>query len=557
MENKKRNNNFIMQAGILAAAGIITRIIGLLYRSPLTSIIGDEGNGYYSAAYNAYTIILLIASYSIPSAVSKVIAQKLAVKEYKNAHRMFKCALMYIIVVGTIACLAIVFFGQYMVEGEAALKVLRIFIPTIFFSGILGVLRGYFQAHKSMVQTSVSQILEQILNACVSVGAAYFFISSFMGTMEMYENPSTPEEVAFNTNRAVYGAMGSAVGTGAGVLIALIFMALIYLLNKKIIMRRVDHDTHEEVDSYKDIFKTLFAIVTPFILSTAIYNFSTFLNQTVYLKIMTGIKDVVESEAYTQYGIYAGKPIVISNIPIALASAMSSAIIPGISASFIKKEYDETRRSVNLAVKTTMLIAIPCAVGLAVLSKPVTRALFPQLSSLDAASKLLTALAISVVFYSLSTLSNAILQGIGRVNIPVINAAIALVAQTGLIAVLLVTTDLNLYALVIGNITYSGLMCILNNIAVVKYLNNRLEIKRTFLLPLLASAFMGGVAFGVYELLYMVLPINIVCLAVAILFAGIVYFVGVIKFGAVSEEELRSIPKGTKIISLAKKLHLL
>ena len=169
----------------------------------------------------------------------------------------------------------------------------------------------------------------------------------------------------------------------------------------------------------------------------------------------------------------------------------------------------------------------------------------------------MTALSISVVFYSLSTLSNAILQGIGRVNIPVINAAIALVVQTVLIAVLLVTTDLDLYALVIGNVTYSGLMCILNNISVVKHLDNRLEIKRTFLLPLLAAIFMGGVAFGVYELMNMILPINIIDLAVSVLFACAVYFIGVIKFGAMTEEELKSIPKGSKIVSMAKKLHLL
>lgn len=178
LENNKKSN-FLVQAGILAAAGFISRIIGLLYRSPLTAIIGDLGNGYYQAAYNIYTIILLISSYSIPSAISKVIAQKLGVKEYRNAHRIFRCSVWYVLAVGGVASLFLFFGAGFLVDG-AAIPVLRVFAPTIFLYGLLGVLRGYFQAHRSMVQTSVSQILEQIANALVSIGAALFLIHIFV-----------------------------------------------------------------------------------------------------------------------------------------------------------------------------------------------------------------------------------------------------------------------------------------------------------------------------------------------------------------------------------------
>lgn len=433
-------NNVIMQAGILAAAGIISRIIGLLYRGPLTSIIGDEGNGYYTSAYNIYTIILLISSYSIPAAVSKVIAQKLAVKEYRNAHRIFICSLWYVIGVGGTASLFVFFFGQLLVKG-AAVTVLKIFAPTIFFSGILGVLRGYFQAHRTMLQTSVSQILEQILNAVVSILAAYLFITTALGNMEIYQAEAglllTEEQQAWNTKHALYGAAGSALGTGAGVVIALLFMYGIYLLNRRMILKRVNRDKTGLPDSYGDIFKLLLSVVTPFILSTAIYNSSTALNQTLYTHIAIAIKGMKESEAYTLYGIYGGKAVVISNIPIALASAMSSAILPGISAHYARKELTQARQSVSEAIKSTMLISIPAAVGLCVLAKPVTQVLFPQKESLDMAAGLLCALAVSVIFYALSTLSNAVLQGIGKVNVPVINSAIALVVQTGAAVVLL------------------------------------------------------------------------------------------------------------------------
>ena len=164
MGKSSKKDGFIIQAGILAAAGILCRIIGLLYRSPLTAVIGDEGNGYYQSAYNIYTLVLLISSYSIPSAISKVIAQKLAVRDYRNAHRVFTCAIWYVLAVGGIASL-ILFFGAGLFDKGPAVTVIRVFAPTVFLYGLLGVLRGYFQAHRTMVQTSVSQILEQILNA--------------------------------------------------------------------------------------------------------------------------------------------------------------------------------------------------------------------------------------------------------------------------------------------------------------------------------------------------------------------------------------------------------
>ena len=248
-----------MQAGILAAAGIIVRIIGLLYGSPLTGIIGDEGNGYYSQAYNCYTIILLISSYSIPSAISKVIAQKLGVGEYRNAQRIFHCALIYVIVVGGAASLLMFFGAGLLVEGNS-IPVLKIFAPTIFFFGLLGVLRGYFQAHKTMMQTSVSQIIEQLCNAIVSLSAAYLLMRMVSGSDA--------------TTKAVYGAIGSAIGTGSGVIAALLFMWMVYNLNRETITKRITYDRHP-VDSYRKIFKTIVMIVTPFILSTFIYNFTT------------------------------------------------------------------------------------------------------------------------------------------------------------------------------------------------------------------------------------------------------------------------------------------
>ncbi|MBO5474686.1 MAG: polysaccharide biosynthesis protein [Lachnospiraceae bacterium] len=539
----KKSNSFVLQAGILAAAGMIVKVISLIYRSPLLSIIGLEGNNYYSAAINIYTIILLISSYSIPSAISKVIAQRLAFREYRNAQKVFHAALLYVLIVGGIAA-AVTFAAAPLLvsKNPNAVTALRVLAPTIFFSGFLGVFRGYFQAHGSMVHTSISQVLEQIMNAVVSILAAYLLIRLAAG-----------ED---STARAIYGSAGSAIGTGAGVLTGLLFMFGMYMLNRKFLHRRMKRDRSGHEESYGEILKVIFTIVTPFILSTFIYNCSTVVNMYIYYYVMD-YKQVDTVLYGNHYGIFSTQAVAVVNIPIAIASAMSSATIPSVSTTFVRKEYARTRAQVTKAIQMTMLVSIPAMVGMAVLARPIMQFIFPQKDSLDLASELLALLAVTVVLYGLSTLTNAVLQGIGRVNTPVIHSVIALVIQVAGLMALLVCTDLDTYALACANIIYSLVMCLLNQWSVRKYLKYRLDVIKIFIKPGFASLVMGAAAYGIYHGLYMLIPVSRLALLIAIGVAACVYFVVLLLIGGVSEEELKAFPKGTMLVHYAKKFHLL
>ena len=545
-----------MQAGILAAAGIIVRLIGILYRSPLVAIIGDEGNGYYNTAYTIYTIILLISSYSIPAAISKVIAARLAKREYRNAQRIFSCSFIYVSITGGIGSL-LCFFGAEFFVGQNSATVLRVFAPTIFLSGLLGVFRGYFQAHRTMLQTSFSQIVEQILNAVVSLLAAYLL-------MGMVADRDA-------TTQAIYGAVGSALGTGSGVLIALIFMWMIYLLNRPSIRKRIGRDRTEQVLGYGEIFKIIILMVTPVVLSTFIYNVNTASNLKFYQEIMQIFKGYSEVEATTSYGLYSGKAMQIINIPVAIASSMSAAIIPTIARTYEMHARQETNMKIAQAIKVTMLISIPSAIGLFVLAKPVVLLLYPQKATVDIVAALIRTMAVAVVFYGLSTLTNAVLQGTGKVNKPVVHALCALIVQTLILVLLLLYTDLDLYALCVATVVYAFLMCVLNAFSIRKHLKYEQELFKTFVLPAIAAFWMGLVTAGVYfgldrgivllaevsqlEISQMVR--NILCLVPALFVAVMVYFMLVIKLGAVSRNELKNMPKGYVLVRVAEKLHLL
>ena len=532
--NRKNDNDFVIQAGILAAAGIICRLIGLIYRVPLANILTDEGNGYYSTAYNIYTIVLLLASYSIPSAISKLMAGKLEQKEYKNAQRIFYCALAYVGAVGVVASLFLFFGADLLLEGKAAL-VLRAFAPTILIYGFLGVLRGFFQAHKSMVQTSVSQIFEQILNAAVSVGAAYLFMNKF----------HSPE----------YGAIGSALGTMAGVIMALLVMLWAYAINHKGIKKRLDRDKSNVLDDYKDIFKSMLLIVTPIILSTFIYNFNITLNNNLFTKIAMARFNMTEQQSYAIFGIYSGKAVLLSDVPVALASAMSAALIPVVSGTFVKEGRKAAGEKVDVAIQTTMLLSIPMAVGMFVLAEPILDLLFSFAAPEDMqmAVTLLRMMTVSIAFYSLSTLSNGILQGIGKVNRPVIHAAIALGVQTVVVVALLMGTELGIYALPIAFIIYAALMSLLNQWTVIKELECRINWVQVFIKPLISALVMGGVAYLVYTAIYLVIPNYIVAIAFAVMLAVVVYGVAMILCGGITEETLDNIPKGGMLKPIVRK----
>lgn len=531
--------NFAFQAAVLAGAGILSRVIGLLYRSPLFQIIGDEGNGYYGTAYAIYSMILMIATYSIPTAVSKIISGKLALGEYRNARRVFKCAFIYVVSAGLVAGILTFAFAPVLVKEQPnAILSLQILAPTIFLSGFLAIYRGYLQAYKTMIPTSISQIIEQIANAVVSVLAAHLMSRPFA--------PGTSEH-------AKYGAAGSAMGTGAGVLCGIIYILIAYAGRRKEIMETVETDVSSNVESYGKLFRQIVMIVTPIIIAAFVYNITTTVDMKIFYNVLNS-KNVDRVESANLYGIFSGQYMVLINLPVSIASAVGTTLIPNISGAFTKGDKEETNHVYNHSMSITMMVTIPCAVGIGVLSEPIITLLFRGADPL--VFKALTAGCISVVFYSLSTLTNSILQGIGKVMEPVKNATLALLIHLVFLAAILKFTDAKLFGLVAATILYSLLACIFNHISVSKYMSTKLDVKKIYLAPAVASIFMGIVAWGSYQIFYHLIHMNSVSVVLAILLAVIFYAAAILAVGGYTKEEILAMPKGTLILKLAEKLHL-
>lgn len=546
----KKESNFVVQGSILAIASIVVRIIGIAYRIPMINIIGDDGMGYYGTAFNVYNIALLLSSYSLPLAVSKMVSARLANKQYRSSIRILKAALGYATLVGGLAA-AVIWFGAdffatevfFMPYAAFALKTLA---PTVWIMAYLGVFRGYYQGQGTMVPTAFSQVFEQIVNAIVSVAAGSFLFNQAL-KVEVLKG-----EAGSGYSNA-WGAAGGTIGTGAGALTALLFLLFLFVLYSKKIRKQAKRDRSGVLESYGEITRILFFTVIPVIVSSAIYNINSVLDNSILAYNFAS--EGMEADFITQWGVYTGKYHLLINVPMAVSNALSSSLIPSVSRAVAMGDKRMVRQKVAAAIRFSLLIAIPSTVGLTVLAGPINNLLFSGDNGLAIQMTLYGSLA--VVFYSVSTVTNAILQGIDRMRLPIIHALISLVLHLAALEVMVLVFHLGIFSMVYANILFAVIMCFLNHRSIRKELGYKQELKNTIFLPTAASAVMGACAFGVYNLIHLAVKSNAVCTMGAIAAAIIVYGVLLIKLGCLGEDELHQMPGGTRLLAVFRKLRLM
>lgn len=542
MASKKSSNNFLVQGGLLAFASILVRFIGLLYRIPLTNIIGDEGMGYYSSAYLIYNIALLISSYSLPLAVSKLVASRIIKKQYKNSFRIFVIALVLGAIVGLIASLTVFFgadfFAVHILESPRTAIPLKVLSPTIFVFAIMGVLRGFFQGNSSMVQTSISQVIEQIFNALITLTAAYYLMKQY----------------SLSIDAAAYGAAGATLGTLIGAISSLAFLLFVFALNWNFIRKKMRYDSTNYVDSNSFVIKILIATIVPVILSQTVYQLSSVLDVSIFQNVMNG-KGFIEKERNEFIGIYSNKFLLLTQLPVSLASAMATAIVPSIVTSKANGMMMEVKNKISLGIKSSMMIAFPSTMGLIVLASPILQLLFQD--SRDLPARMLQVGSIGVLFFTFSTITNGVLQGLDKMNIPFIHSSIALVIHEVMLYFILKFTDLGIFALVIGNITFPLIICLLNWRYIKNLLEYKQEVRKTFVIPLVSSLIMGLCTLLSYKGIYSLTKRASISTIVGIAVAISVYFAALILLKGITEDELYQLPKGSILIKIAKKLRLL
>lgn len=539
------SGNFLVQGSILAAAGIIVRLIGLFYKIPMTRALGSDGIGYYNIAYEIYNIGLILSSYSLPLAISKLVAARRIRNQHHDSQRVFLCGMGFGVFVGGLMTLILLLGADWITthifNSSGSALPLKVMAPTILVFSIMGVIRGYFQGHGNMIPTSLSQIVEQIVNAIVSIIASYTFMSWFAAR----ENPGS------------YGAAGGTLGTLAGAVASLILLAVLMLRQQKSQAEQLRTPQSIPVETWNHVASALLCTLTPIILSQFVYQLSGTVDHSMF-GLIIGQKGLGEKERMSLLGIYGGRYRLLSNVPVAIASSLGASMIPSIVLSQTARQHEEVKYKIRLTIKFNMLIAIPCAIGMGVLAGPLMQLIFGYSKEFpELPARLMQIGAPAVVFFSLSTVTNSVLQGIDLMRKSVTHSAISLAIHAAFVYIMLKYLNWGVYGLVIGNVTFALVVCILNWIAIGRSLNYKQETKTTFLLPLAASAIMGAVACAAYYGINTLVHSNKLALLVSVPLAMLVYGVLIVLLKAVTEDELVDMPFGRKLLGLCKKVHLM
>lgn len=541
-----KSQTFAKGIVILFISQLVIKLLGFVYRVVITGMdgFGDIGNSYYGAAFQFYTAILAISTVGIPSAVAKLVSEKVALKDYKGAHKIFKTALILFVTIGVVGT-AIMYFGADVMSGwvknPGVAYSLRSLSLSIFFVAIASIIRGYFQGFCDMKPQANSQILDQLAKCFFTIWLTWFagaHIIEFAGFFGL----SLTEDV-----RAQLMAAAATFGSTVGTIFSVTYLYIYYKRRQSGIKENVKNAEVLSNESSKRIAFKLIGLSIPIMLGAVITSIAGLVNLfTVMPRLLVAGK--TEEEAKILYGMITGKSDTLLNLPLALNVVYATSLVPNISKAFALKDYNSASRKISFSIFSTMLITLPAAVGLSVLADPIIKMIFP---TAPLGGFYIRVSAYAVVFIALAQTLAGALQGMGKVAVPAI-ALFSGAALKYLLNYILVAIDkINIFGFEIEmnvmGAAYSTIVCylvtfIISFVVLNKHIKLNLDYIKCFVKPTISAAVMGVFAYYAYSFCYGKINSNAISTLIAICVGGGVYGIMILLLRTFSKEELVRIP---------------
>lgn len=516
MSNKTKS--IIGGMTVLGLAGVICKLVGVLYSIPLTWMIGTNGLGVYQAVFPAYNLLLTISSAGLPVAVSRLVARHLAKDDPRSAKHVFKTALLLLLILGSVATI-------FMLAGSGALAAATdqpssrigflVIAPCVVIVCVLSAFRGFIQGQQDMVPTAISQLIEQVGKVFLALPMAYF--GSKMGVE--------------------YGAAGALLGTTIVEAAALVYMVILYY-RRRSRFSKIPQLSTETLEASSSIAKQLMAISIPITIGACIVPFSQYIDSimTVGRLITAGIP--VES-AGSVYGLFSGTVIRIINIPTALALAVSMSLVPAISSAKAVNDNAGVVRQTDLGMRFAFLIGLPCSVGMSVLAEPLMRFFYEGSiveEQLVLGGELLSMSALTIILFTVVQATTSVLQGLGKQRIPMYTLLAGVVCKIVLNYVLIAIPEINIHGAPIASLVCYTVSMVPNLYYMLKYTSSRMNWLDWLVRPGLAAIVMGVAVWGLRELL----PVNRLTVILEVGAGVIVYAVAALALKAITKDDLRA-----------------
>ena len=539
---KSTTNLFFSGVLVLTISNLIIKVIGMLFKIPMSHFVGDEGMGYYSQAYTLYTCFFMIATNGLPVALATMLSDSRSKGQFKQAKRIFRIAMGLFFAVGLASMLVMIvgarFYSSNILRVDQAYYCILAVAPTIFFISISSAYRGYFQSYQQMLPTSVSQLTEVLSKLFLGVFFALYAKGQGYGIHIV----------------AAYAAAGLTIGAGLG-MVFLFFAKMSFRAKEEQYNAQIleDNTASDYTDSTGAILKRIAIIAIPITLSSSVMSITNLIDSAL---VSTGLQDIgMTAEAATKvYGNYTTLAVTMFNLPPYLIYPISYSIIPILTMARSTKDTVRANRIMESSLRVAVLIGLPCALGMSALSKPILALLFPA-ESVEMAWPLLSMLAPASFFICVLSVTNAILQSCGYERMPLYSmlagAAVKLASNFVLIRVI------GMYGTPISTFLCYLTATAMNLYFVAKKTGVMPSVSRVFIRPLIASVLCAASALGVHTLFTSVLHVGgrLVTL-VAIFAAVLVYAVMVFAIRAITADDIRLLPKGEKILSALIKIKL-
>jgi len=528
--------NFVRGAAILGLSGLIVKILGAVYRIPLTSLIGTKGIAYYTTAYNVYNLLLAISLAGFPTAIAKLISEKRALNNYKGAYQVYSISLWGMFIIGIVSSILVLIFAKPIVNFMGfsyAYYSMIALVPALLIIPVLSSYRGFFQGTQNMIPIALSQLIEQLLRIIVGYSLAYTLVNSGLDK----------------------AAAGATFGASIGSFGALLVVFLYFVTRRKLTQNEIDTSGNNRIDTTKNVIKSLLIIAIPITIGASMAPIMSNID-TYFVSSRLASLNYSQELIDDLYGQLNGMAHSMINFPQAFSTAIAVSLVPVMTDMFVKKDKLRLNQTANMGAKLSLIIALPCGIGMFMLAEPIMALLFPSIGAARHASSgaLLQILSISVIFLILNQAYTAMLQSVNKQMKPVINLFIGLIIKVILSYILIGIASINIKGAAISTGCAYLIASILNLRDIRKYTTiNLSSLVKLSALPLLSTAIMTIVVWVTYKFGGMIISSGGLVTLLSIAIGGIAYLVALFATGAITKEDLELIPMGNKLQRFVRK----
>lgn len=527
-------DNFIKGAAILSIAGLIVKILGAVYRIPLTNLIGTEGIGYYQPAYGVYNLLLVVSLSGFPTAIAKMVSERRATSNYKGAYEVYKISRWGLFLIGLVSSVFVFIFARDLVTFlgfPGSYFSMLALVPALFAVPLLSAYRGFFQGMQNMVPIAFSQLIEQVFRVIVGLYLAYALVGRGL------------EEAA----------AGATFGASVGGVAALILIYIMFLFARKNIKKEIANSSGNKTENTWSIVKELLYIAIPITIGASIAPLMGIIDSYIVSNrlALIGYDSVQIAD---MYGELSGTAHTLINFPQVFSTAVAMSLVPAITYAYTRRDIKRLNKTANAGVKMSLIIGLPCGIGLLMLAEPIIAMLYSSIGPEKHASsgKLLEILAIGVIFLTLVQAFTAILQSVNKQFHPVKNLAVGLVVKVVISYILIAIPDINIRGAAISTTIAYFIVAILNWHDV-KKAKIKIDIIGVSSRTLLSTAAMAVSVAASFRLFTMILGSRNLATLGSIAVASAVYVVCLFLTGAITKEDLELIPKGEKLKKFVRK----